>query len=64
MGTRIGLIPNPNREIIKTKTKTQHVQNKNLIGFYYKHETKTKQSYDKETYSKFVLKKLKVIGYF
>jgi hypothetical protein len=63
MGTRTSLIPNPDRETIKTKTKTQNVGNKNLIGFYCKHETRTKQSYDKKTYSKFVLKRLKVVGY-
>jgi hypothetical protein len=61
MGTRTCLIPNPDLEIIKTKT--QHVRNKNPIWFYYKQEIRIKQSYDKESYSKFVLKRLKVMGY-
>jgi hypothetical protein len=61
MGTRTCLIPNPICGTIKTKT--QHVRSKNPIGFYYNHETRTKQSYDKKTYSKFVLKRLTMMGY-
>ncbi len=55
---------NPKSRSWNNKNKTQHVQNKNPIGFYCKHKTRTKQNYDKETYSKFVLKILKVVGYF
>jgi hypothetical protein len=48
----------------KKKTKTWHVQNKNLTKFYYKEETKTKSSYDKKTYSKLMLNRLKVMKTF
>jgi hypothetical protein len=37
------------------------LQNKNLVGFYYKSETRTKQGCDKKTYPKLVLNTLKVI---
>jgi hypothetical protein len=55
MGTKGGLIPNPDCEIIKIKTKTRHVRNNNPIIFYYKKGIK--QGYDKETYPKLVLNK-------
>jgi hypothetical protein len=51
MKTKIGLIPNPNCEI--KKTKTRHVQDKNPIRFNCKIEIK--QGCDKKTYLKLVL---------
>jgi hypothetical protein len=59
--TRVGLIPNQDREIRKIRTKTWQVQNNNSTGFYYKNKTKIKQSYDKKTYPKLVLNKIKVL---
>ncbi len=45
----------------KTKTRTWHVWNNNPIRFYCKEEIKIKQGYDKKTYPKLVLNKLKVM---
>jgi len=50
-----------NREIKKTRIRTQRVWNKNLTRFYYKEETKTKHDYDKKMYPKSVLNILKVM---
>jgi hypothetical protein len=61
MKTQASLIPNPNYETRKIRTRTRHVQDKNLIKVYYKNETRTKQNCDKEMYPKLVLNKLKVI---
>jgi hypothetical protein len=41
MKTRATVVPNVDHEIRKTRTRTQHVQNKNLTRIYYKEETKT-----------------------
>jgi hypothetical protein len=41
MKTHANLIPNPNHEARKIRTRTQHVQNKNPTRFYYKNETIT-----------------------
>jgi hypothetical protein len=38
MITRVGLVPNPNCEIKKQITKTQHVKNNNPTRFYCKEE--------------------------
>jgi hypothetical protein len=38
------------------------MQNKNLTKFYCKEEIKIEQGYNKETYPKLVLNKLKVMG--
>jgi len=38
------------------------MRNKNPMIFYYKKEIKTSQAYDKRTYPKLVLSRLKVIG--
>ncbi len=54
---RACLIPNLDYEKKETKTKTQHVQNKNPIWIYYKEEIK--QGYDKKTYPKLMLNILK-----
>ncbi len=50
---KVGLIPNPNRETRKTKTKTQHMQYKNSTKFYCKIEIEW--GCDKKTYLKLVL---------
>jgi len=59
--TKASLIPNQDRETRKTKTRTWQVQNNNSTRFYYKNETKIEQNYDKKTYPKLVLNKLKVL---
>jgi hypothetical protein len=61
MKTQTSLILNPNCKTRKIKTRTRHVQDKNLIKIDYKNETRTKQSCDKKMYPKLVLNKLKVI---
>jgi hypothetical protein len=61
MKTQVILVPNPDCEAKKTKTKTQHVQNKNPRRFFYKNKIRTKQIYDKITYPKLMLNILKVI---
>jgi hypothetical protein len=62
MRTRASLTPNPGCETRKTKTGTQKVGNKNPTRIYCNEETK--QSYDKKTYPKLMLNKLKVMGNF
>jgi ATP adenylyltransferase/5',5'''-P-1,P-4-tetraphosphate phosphorylase II len=52
------LIPNPNNEI--KKTRTRHVQNKNPKRYYCKEGIE--YDYDKKTYPKLLLNKLKVMG--
>ncbi len=42
MRTKARLIPNPNREIRKVKTKTRQMHDKNSIGFYWKNKIKVK----------------------
>jgi hypothetical protein len=54
----MNLIPNSN---FKIRIKTQHVQNKNSTRFYCKNDIRTKQGYDKKTYPKHVLNRLKII---
>jgi hypothetical protein len=44
----------------KTRTRTQHMQNKNTTRFYWKEEIE--QGHDKKTYPRLVLNKLKVMG--
>jgi len=61
MRTNACLIPNPNHETRKTRIKTWHVQEKNPNFFNYNNKIIIKQSYDKKTYPKLVLNKLKVI---
>jgi hypothetical protein len=62
MKTRASIFPNPNCETKQTKTRTQHMQNKNPMKFYCKEEIKIEQGYDKKTYPKLVLNILKVMG--
>ncbi len=59
---KVGLIPNFNREIRKTRTRTWNVQNKNSIRFYCKNKTRTKQIYDKKKYSKTNVEQIKSSG--
>jgi hypothetical protein len=40
MRTHVSLDSNLNHKTRKTKTKTQHLQDKNLARFYYKNKTK------------------------
>ncbi len=40
MRTRACLFPNPIRETKQTRIKTQHMQNKNPMNFYYKKNKK------------------------
>jgi hypothetical protein len=47
MRIKASLIPNPDYETRKTKTKTQ-VQDKNSTWFYYKNEIKVDQDCDKK----------------
>jgi len=47
MRIKTSLVPNPNYEIRKTKTKTQ-VQDKNSTWFYYKNEIRIDQDCDKK----------------
>jgi hypothetical protein len=42
MRTKPCLIPNPNHEIRKVKTKTRQMHDKNSIGFYCKNKIKLK----------------------
>jgi len=42
------LILNLNCETKQTKTRIQHVRNKNPTRFYHKEKIKTKQGYDKK----------------
>jgi hypothetical protein len=56
---RGSLIPNPNHEIRKNKNKNITCANKNPTRFYYKEETE--QGYDKKSYPKLMLNKLKVM---
>jgi hypothetical protein len=60
--TKTGLVPNSNYET--RHTRTRHMQNKNQTTFYYKEEIKIKQSCDKKTYTKLLLKRPKVMGNF
>jgi hypothetical protein len=57
---KVGLIPNLDHETRKTITRPRHVQNKNPTRFNCKKDTK--QGYDKKTYPKLMLNKLKVMG--
>jgi len=59
---RVGLIPNPNHETRKNKNKNTTCANKNPTRFYYKEETK--QGYDKKSYPKLTLNRLKVMRNF
>jgi hypothetical protein len=61
MRTHACLVPNLNHVTKKTRTRTQHVQDKNPIRFYSKNETRTNKVVTKKTYPKLVLNKLKVI---
>jgi hypothetical protein len=58
MRTRACLVPNLNHEIRKTIIRTWDVWNKNLTRFYYK---EGKKKYDKKTYPKLMLNRLKVM---
>jgi len=56
------IFSNPNCETKNSRTRTQHMKNKNPTRYYCMEKTKTKQGYDKEMYPKLVLNKLKVMG--
>jgi hypothetical protein len=60
MRTRANIIPDPSYETRKIRTRTQHMGNKSPTRFYYKEETK--QNYDKKTYLKLMLNKLKIMS--
>jgi hypothetical protein len=55
-GTCVNLVRNLNHETRKTKTKIQHMQNKNPTRFYYKNKIRTNQGCDKKRYPKLVFK--------
>jgi hypothetical protein len=61
MKTKVNLVLNPHHKINKCLRFSQICANKNLTKFCCKHETRTKQCYDKKTHSKLVLKRLKII---
>jgi hypothetical protein len=56
------LVLSSNHGIKNSKAKTQCVHDVNAKKIYYKNMTRTKQDHDKNTYSKLVLNRLKVMG--
>jgi hypothetical protein len=56
---KVNLIPNPNHETRKTRTITQQVKTKIQQDFIPKHK---QIRFDKKTYPKLMLNKLKVMG--
>jgi hypothetical protein len=59
MKTHACLVPNLNHVTKKTRTRTQHVQDKNPIRFYSKNETRTKQGCDKKNIPKIGVEQIK-----
>jgi hypothetical protein len=64
MRTREGIFPNPNCETKQTRTRTQHMQNKNPMKFYCKEKIKIEQGYDKKNIPKIGVEHIKSNGEF